>query len=203
MPRPATYDAETRDALLRAAGRILAEEGATMLTVRHLAAEVGATTSAIYALFGSKLGVVRSMYRAGFEHLAVRLGEVSEQDPLVRIHALGNAYRQAALDRPHLYQVMFACPVPGFVPNDEDGALASSTLMVLHRAVESALASGAMRGEAESLTVGLWAIVHGLASLELIGQLGPPATADIVWDTTLDAAIVGLTIERDTPSTPG
>ena len=193
MPRPATYDAETRDALLRAAGRILAEEGASMLTVRHLAAEVGATTSAIYALFGSKLGVVRAMFRAGFEHLAVRLGEVSEQDPLRRIHALGNAYRQAALDRPHLYQVMFACPVPGFVPNDDDAALCTSTLMVLHEAVESALATGAMRGEAEPLTVGLWAVVHGLASLELIGQLGSPAAADTVWDTTVDAAIAGLT----------
>lgn len=203
MPRPATYDAGTRDALLWAAGRILTEEGASMLTVRHLAAEVGATTSAIYALFGSKLGVVRAMFRAGFEHLAVRLLEVSEQDPLPRIHALGNAYRRAALEHPHLYQVMFACPVPGFVPNADDAALCTSTLMVLHEAVESAVATGAMRGEAEPQTVGLWAVVHGLASLELVGQLGPPAKADIVWNTTVSAAIAGLTIARDRRSTPG
>ena len=164
MPRPATYDADTRDALLLAAGRILTDEGASMLTMRHLAAQVGATTSAIYALFGSKLGVVRAMYRAGFEHLAARLGEVSEQDPVPRIHALGGAYRRAAAERPHLYQVMFACPVPGFVPSADDAALSGSTLMVLQGAVESALAAGAMRGEVEPLTVGLWAVMHGLTS---------------------------------------
>ena len=136
------------------------------------------------------------MYRAGFEHLAARLGEVSEQDPILRIHALGGAYRRAATERPHLYQVMFACPVPGFVPSADDAALSGSTLMVLQGAVESALAAGAMRGEVEPLTVGLWAVVHGLTSLELVGQLGPPARADIVWDTALGATVAGLATSR-------
>jgi AcrR family transcriptional regulator len=192
MPRPATYDASTRAALLRAAGRILTEEGAAALTVRHLAAQVGATTSAIYALFGSKLGVVRAMFRDGFAHLANRLAEVSEEDPATRIYALGQAYRRAALYQPHLYQVMFACPVPGFVPNADDAALSNSTLMVLKAAVESALAAGVVRGDADTLTVGLWAVVHGLASLELVGQLGPPVDPDTVWDITLRAAIAGV-----------
>src|SRR5689334_15258908 len=134
MARPATYDQDTRDALLHAAGRILTEEGAAALTMRRLAAEVTATTSAIYALFGSKQEVLRAMYRQGFEGLAQRLGEVAEHDPVARVRALGLAYRHAALERPPLYQVMFACPVPEFTPSDADAELSLSTLMVLRDA---------------------------------------------------------------------
>jgi AcrR family transcriptional regulator len=193
VPRPATYDQATREALLLGAGRILAEEGATALTMRRLAAEVGATTSAIYALFGSKQEVVRAMFRAGFEGLAGRLAEVDEEDPIGRLRALAAGYRRAALDRPHLYQVMFACPVPEFVPTDEDAAFAASTLMTLRAAVVAALDAGAIRpGDADVLTVGLWAVMHGLVSLELGGAVPLPTDTDAVWKSTVDATLAGL-----------
>ena len=192
MPRPATYDQTTRDALLRAAGRILAEEGAANLTMRRLAAEVAATTSAIYALFGSKQEVVRAMYREGFENLARCMGQVASPDPVERIRALAFAYRRAALDRPHLYQVMFACPVPEFIPTEDDSALGVSTLMTLRDAVAAAKAAGAVGGEVQDLTVGLWAVVHGLASLELAGSLDVETDADAVWEATLTATLAGL-----------
>ena len=192
MPRPATYDQTTRDALLHAAGRILAQEGAASLTMRRLAAEVSATTSAIYALFGSKQEVVRAMYREGFVNLARRMAEVAEPDPVDRIRELAFAYRRAALDRPHLYQVMFACPVPEFVPTDEDSALGLSTLTTLEAAVAAASAAGAIAGDVQELTVGLWALVHGLASLELAGSLDIATNADAVWGTTVAATLAGL-----------
>lgn len=192
MPRLATYDQTTRDALLRAAGRILAEEGAASLTMRRLAAEVAATTSAIYALFGSKQEVVRAMYREGFDNLARRMAEVAQQDPVERIRALAFAYRRAALDRPHLYQVMFACPVPEFVPTEDDTALGVSTLMTLRDAVAAATAAGAIVGDVRDVTVGLWAVVHGLASLELAGSLDVETNADAVWDATVAATLAGL-----------
>jgi AcrR family transcriptional regulator len=192
VPRPATYDDATRDALLRAAGRILAEEGAAALTMRRLASEVAATTSAIYALFGSKEEVVRAMYREGFEGLAARLAEVTGTEPIGRIRALALAYRRAAHERPHLYQVMFACPVPEFVPSEEDAAVGRATLMTLHDALAAALRARAIRGDADTLTFGLWAVMHGLTSLELNGALGIATDADAVWHATVDATLAGL-----------
>jgi AcrR family transcriptional regulator len=199
MPRPATYDQDTREALLRAAGQILTEEGPAALTMRRLAAEVTATTSAIYALFGSKQEVLRAMYRQGFEGLARRLGEVDEDDPLGRVRALGLAYRRAARERPHLYQVMFACPVPEFAPSDEDSALSLSTLMTLREAVADAVRARAIHGDTETITVGLWGVVHGLTSLELSGALEVETTADSVWEATLSATLAGLSVPHSLP----
>jgi AcrR family transcriptional regulator len=192
VPRPATYDQATREALLRAAGRILTEEGPAALTTRRLASAVHATTSAIYALFGSKEEVVRAMYRDGFKGLAARLAEVEEHHPVQRIRALAFAYRRAARDRPHLYQVMFACPIPEFVPSEEDQTLALSTLMTLRDAVTAAVHTHAIRGHPDTVTVGLWAVVHGLTSLELTGSLDVETTADAVWDSTINATLEGL-----------
>lgn len=192
MPRPVTYDKDTRDALLVAAGRILAEEGAAQLTMRRLAAEVGATTSAIYALFGSKQEVVRAMYREGFEHLTRLEAEVQQPEPVERIRALAYSYRRAALDRPHLYQVMFACPVPDFVPDDEDLRIGQASLFILRDAVADAVTAQAIRGDVDTITVGMWALVHGLASLELNGSLARKTDPDRVWQTALDAGLEGL-----------
>jgi AcrR family transcriptional regulator len=192
VPRPATYDKDTREALLVAAGRILAGEGAAQLTMRRLAGEVGATTSAIYALFGSKQEVVRAMYREGFEHLTRLEAEVDQADPVARIRALAYAYRRAALDRPHLYQVMFACPVPDFIPDDEDMAIGQGSLFILRDAVADAVAAQAIRGDVDTITVAMWALVHGLASLELNGSLAHQTDPDAVWETSLDASLSGL-----------
>jgi AcrR family transcriptional regulator len=192
MPRPAIYDQATRDALLVAAGRILAEEGAGLLTMRRLAAEVGATTSAIYALFGSKQEVVRAMFREGFEHLIRLEAEVDQSDPVERIRELAYAYRRAALEKPHLYQVMFACPVPDFSPDDEDDEVGRESLLILRDAVAEAVAAQAFHGDVDTITVGLWALVHGLTSLELNGSLGHQTDPQQVWDIALDAGLTGL-----------
>jgi len=192
VPRPTTYGQDTRDALLRAAGQILADEGAAQLTMRRLAGEVGATTSAIYALFGSKQEVVRAMYREGFDHLRRLQAQVTQQDPIGRLRALAFAYRRAALDRPHLYQVMFACPVPEFVPDDEDIELSLGTLLILRAAVAAAVAAQAFAGDIDTITVALWAVVHGLASLELNGSLSQQTDPLRVWNTALDACLAGL-----------
>ncbi len=202
MPRPASYDETTRDALLRAAGRILAEEGATALTMRRLASEVAATTSAIYALFGSKEEVLRAMYREGFDGLASHLDRVAVADPVKRIRALAAAYRRAAHERPHLYQVMFACPVPEFVPSEEDEEVGRSTLMTLREAVVTALRAKAIRGDADTVTVGLWAIIHGLTSLELAGSLARETDPDAVWTAMVNATLTGLRPAPPRPAPP-
>ena len=118
VPRAATYDHETREALLKAASRIVADEGVAQLTMRRLAAEVGATTSAIYALFGSKQEVVRALHRQGFEHLIERL---SRADP--GLASLAYAYRAAALEQPDLYRVMFM-----LAPSEQDSEMLRDAL---------------------------------------------------------------------------
>src|SRR5258708_30684304 len=58
-----------RVAMLDAAGALLHLEGPQALTTRRLADAVGTSTQAIYTLFGGKEGIVRAMYREGFDRL--------------------------------------------------------------------------------------------------------------------------------------
>jgi AcrR family transcriptional regulator len=178
VARPRLYDDTTRLALVRA-----------------VAEAVVASTTAIYGLFGSKAELVRAMYVAGFEHLEAELhGVPTSDDPLVDLLDLGLAYRRSAVDEPHLYDVMFACPVPEFVPDEADAALAVGTLDVLRGGVRRVVETGGLpRGtDVEEVTLGLWALVHGLASLELVGALGDRGEA--FWRTYLTATVRGLTL---------
>jgi AcrR family transcriptional regulator len=193
--RPRVHDETTRERLLEVAGNILRRDGPAALTVRRLANEADTSTSAIYTLFGSKDGVVRTMYRAGFDNLAAHqddVGTAARMSPVERVRRLAAAYRAAARARPHLYDVMFACPFPEFAPDDEDQARALATLGRLHEAVDDAIAAGELVGDADVVTMGLWATVHGLAMLELAGSLDVETDADAVWEATVEAVLDGL-----------
>ncbi|MBY5162006.1 TetR/AcrR family transcriptional regulator [Salsipaludibacter albus] len=192
MARPRVHDDTTRERLLDTAGTILRRDGATALTVRRLADDAGVSTSAIYSLFGGKEDVVRAMYREGFANLARLQAAVETDDPATRLHRHALAYREAARSRPHLFDVMFACPFPEFEPSDSDQALSMGTLEALQDAVVEGIRTGVVAGDPAVVTMALWSTVHGLATLELAGSLDVATDADEVWATTIDAVLAGL-----------
>ncbi len=186
MARPRRYDDRIRAQLVRAAAAMLVARGTAGLSVRAVAEAVDASTSAIYALFGSKAGLVRAVYRAGFEALEAHLAAVTRSDdPWEDLLALGLAYRSAAIAAPDLYEVMFGRPVPEFAPDADDVRLALGTLDHLRRALgRIAETDGLPPGlDLEAATRATWARVHGLASLELGGGLGDGGEA--LWRSVL------------------
>ena len=194
MGRPRIHDEATRAALLAAAGRIVAEEGPTALSLRRLADEVGASTQAIYTLFDAKPGLIRAMYREGFATLDRHLASVDHRDDArVHLRALMFAYRSSALEQPHLYDVMFACPFPEFEPSDDDEALALGTLDLLRQALRHHQQRGGLPAhDVESLAREIWGVCHGLASLELKGAFGEPEAATDIWSATVDHLLCGI-----------
>lgn len=194
MGRPRIHDERTREALLRAAGRVLADEGAGAVSLRRLADEVGASTQAIYTVFGSKHGLIQAMHRAGFENLDSHLtGVEPHHDPTTHLRELVLAYRASASSQPHLYDVMFGCPFPEFEPDEHDQELALGTLARLRTALDDHARSGALDGhEPATLTLQIWALAHGLASLERSGALGEPDEAETIWRSTVDTFLRGL-----------
>lgn len=194
MGRPREHDDTTRAALLAAAGRIVAEDGPSALNLRRLAASVGASTQAIYTLFGAKDGLIRAMHREGFATLDHHLAAVEpEEDPVAHLRALALAYRQSAITQPHLYDVMFACPFPEFVPDDDDQQLALGTLERVRAALRHHVHTGALAGhDPDRLTIQVWALAHGLASLELQEALGTADEAQAIWISAIDTMMAGL-----------
>jgi AcrR family transcriptional regulator len=199
MGRPQEHGEETRRLLLEEAGRLLAEEGAEAVTVRRLARQVGTTTRAVYSLFGNKQGLLSAMYREGADTM-VRLHEAvpSATGPIEEILPLALAYRDAALAQPNLYGLIFERSVPGFTPSREDAEYARRSLLRVYEAVVRFAEQGFFGDrDPRAITGELWAMVHGLTSLELQGRLGPPETAKERWLDAVPALVTGLMRPRE------
>jgi AcrR family transcriptional regulator len=160
--------------LVDQAARILVEDGPGGLSLRKLAAAAGVSTMPVYTLFGDKEGLLAAMHREGFRRLGEALAAVPVTDePLTDLVAFGLAYRAAALASPHLYGLMFGRIAPGFTPGPEDRAAADLTYRPLVEAVERCQAAGAFTsGDPERIALHLWAVAHGMVSLELNNQTG-------------------------------
>jgi hypothetical protein len=141
---------DLRVALLDAAGALLHAEGPQALTTRRLADAVGTSTQAIYTLFVPTAA--------------------SPPDYLL---GLGRAYRTAALRSPHYYDVMFGRPVPEFEPRADDVERSLATQRVLTGGIVRCIEFGMLRKDADppEISAFLWAVAHGLVSLELTGHL--------------------------------
>ena len=195
MPRPREHDENTRRRLLERAAAILDEEGLAGLSTRRLAVDLDTTTRAVYSLFGDKAGLLRALYRAGFETLRARTEAVPVTgDPVRDIGLLAEAYRDSARQNRNLYALMFDM-VPGWRPRPEDQAAARSTLRPLAAAVARAVEAGQLPDDVRGLTTQLFALVHGLAALELTGLLGGPAEAAVHWESAVGAALRGYSAQ--------
>ena len=179
MSRPKVYDENLRVALLDAAGSVITAEGYAALSLRRLAADVGTSTTAVYALFGGKPGLMAELYREAFRRFGEHLRDVEPSaDPIHDIARLGVAYRASALDDPHLYQIMFGARPTGFVPDEDSAVDAAATFAPLLDAVTRAVEAGNLRREDPAvIATALWAGLHGLISFEL-GDFMPPQAGD-------------------------
>jgi AcrR family transcriptional regulator len=190
--RGAAHGDSLRIAMLDAAGALLHTEGPQALTTRRLADAVGTSTQAIYTLFGGKEGIVRAMYVEGFARLAQQLAAVDASEaPADYLLDLGRAYRQAARRSPHYYDVMFGRPVPEFDPDAADLERSDATRRVLTDGIARCIGAGLLRADAnpEEVAAFLWAVAHGVVSLELAGHLDLGADPDHAYDGYLMASV--------------
>jgi AcrR family transcriptional regulator len=157
-----------RREIVETALRILEAEGRDALTMRRLAGEIGIRAPSLYKHFPDKAAVEIALIEIGFTGMAEALEAALEQEddhsPLER---LATAYRQYALDHPHLYRLLTGEPLPRerLRPGVEDRAA-----WPLVRVVQDPDRARA-----------LWAFAHGMVILELNSRFPPNADLDAAW----------------------
>jgi AcrR family transcriptional regulator len=191
-------EAALRTSLLDVASDLLVNDGSDALTMRRVAKAAGCSTTVLYRLFEGKHGIVRGLYREGFDRLRARLAAVDEDDPLLRLRGLALAYRDHALQEPAYYTVMFSRPVPEFEPSPDDVQHGRASLQVLVDAVAGAEEAGWVTdAEPQHVAEVLWAAAHGAVSLELAGHLAEDAAARVFSDLTTAALARFLSHDPD------
>lgn len=108
--RPAAYHhGSLREALLRAAERILERDGIQGLTLRAAAREAGVSHAAPKNHFGDMAGLLSDLAAVGFERIAARMeaGMRAADAPGERLKAVGRGYVAFARAHPGLFQLMY------------------------------------------------------------------------------------------------
>lgn len=188
---------EVRRRLVEATMRLLAEGEPSTIQARRLAREIGTSTTAVYHYFGGMSQLLSAVIREGFRRLDARLRAVSiSDDPITDITRLALAYRVAAFENPHLYDLMFGLSAPGgYRPApgsgrggsehgdtaDEYGADAAYQHLV--DAAVRAMRAGRIDDNDPALVAAqLWSLLHGYVSLELAGHFDqvPDSIGDVL-----------------------
>jgi AcrR family transcriptional regulator len=201
-PRVERPSASTlNERLIDATLQLLREEVPADLTLRRIATAAGTTTMALYTGFGSRDGLLDVVYARGFELLAECMASATLlADPEDAAVELLRAYRAFALANPGLYGLLFERVLPGFDPSPEVRSTAlDTTFGLVTTQAGRLLGVDAQDAAARELAYLLWALTHGLVTLELShisrSPLAHPALARTngqdVLDTALRAAISG------------
>lgn len=174
--------------VMRLASHIIAQEGASGLSMRRLAQAAGCSTTVLYHLFGAKHGIVEALFLEGFQRLVdVQTALPSEADPRQRILALCRSYRQVALENPTHYAIMFGQAIPDFQPSPEARQQALRSMQVLMQAIEMARQAAVLHIEnSEDFGMMLWSTAHGFVSLELAGMGLAPERARELYEAAIE-----------------
>jgi AcrR family transcriptional regulator len=183
----------SRELVLDAARARLERGGAGDLSLRGVARDLGVTAPALYAYVDHKQDLLAAVATEHFDRLLARFEAVEADDTLDRIRALGRAYVDHALESPALFRLMFR-----YLPARTAGAAAFPPAA---RAFEAAAATMAAAAEAGALTVDdvplasmtMWAAVHGVAEVLLMGFDFDAGGADALITSVIETVLAGQT----------
>ncbi|MGD9754135.1 MAG: TetR/AcrR family transcriptional regulator [Acidimicrobiia bacterium] len=181
--------------MVEAACRLLSTEGPEALTTRRIAAEAGTTTMTLYARFGDKDGVEQAVVVEGFTRLKAALERAAERskDPVQGVVAVARAYRRFAQENPAFYAAMFQRAGRAVMPTAESHRLGTETFSVVAGVVQRAIDAGNIDDDATVVARRVWAMCHGVVSLELVGMGVAREAADSFFDGSIRSVLDGHT----------
>ncbi|MFB4305457.1 TetR/AcrR family transcriptional regulator [Actinomadura sp. GTD37] len=203
---------DPRRRLVDAGVRLLERDGPEALNARRLAAEIGASTMAVYTHFGGMAGLHEAVVQEEFVRFGRHLHAVARtDDPVADLLALGLAYRDFVLADPRRYRFMIGLTGPGAHPpigRDLVGAGTPAALPEVNAAFEQhvetvrrIMAAGRIRrGAPVPVAAQLWSMLHGFVLLETIGVFGHDGVVTVLAPAAVNL-LVGLGDRREAAET--
>jgi len=165
-----------REALIDAALNLIAQKGPGGFTFADAARSAGVSSAAPYRHFRDRDALIADVARRGFELFEAHLEKAwdgGRPEPFKAFENVGRAYLSFARSEPAYYSAMFEA---GVAPETDAGLRQASdrAFAVLRRASEalSANAPTAARPPALMMSLHVWALSHGIASLFARGDAG-------------------------------
>ena len=192
-PETSPTERNVRDELLHAAVAILNEDGPDGLQTRKIASAAGTSTMAVYTYFGGMPGLIAAIAEEGLRQFDAAMTMPQTSDPVADLMATGLAYRRYAIERPHMYRLMFGstsahginAPAHDVLTlslaeiNDHYPSFAHVVRGVHRSMLAGRIAAGSAADDATVVGVAaqFWAAIHGFVMLELAGYYGAQGNA--------------------------
>jgi len=185
-----------REQILEAGERLLIETGnEEAVTIRAVAEAVGVTPPSVYLHFADKDELLFAICERHFAQLdrVTEEAAAGADDLLESLALLGRAYIRFGIEHPEQYRILFMRR-PSHTPEsfqvDRLRDAAAFGHLVEH--VSKCIQSGLIDGEPLLVSLGLWAVVHGLTSLLISKPEFPWPDLDVIIDHVCRTAIRGL-----------
>jgi AcrR family transcriptional regulator len=128
------------------ARRQVAEAGASSLSLRAVARELGMVSSGIYRYFSSRDQLLTALMIDAYDAIGAATesadGACERSDFAGRWRAACHAVRNWAREHPHEYALVYGSPIPGYVAPEDTVGPASRVTLVIAGVVRDAAAAG-------------------------------------------------------------
>ena len=159
----ANTDGPTRERISVAAYELLHEKGLAGLSMRALADRLHIKAPSLYKHIADKEEIVADLQARGLEEFGIAIKRAGKSRK-----AKALAYRQWALENPHLYEITVSIPLlRDRIPAGLEDGLTRMIIEITGKDHEHARA--------------VWALMHGLVDLEIAGRFPRDADLDLTW----------------------
>jgi AcrR family transcriptional regulator len=167
--RRSYHHGNLREALIRAALDLIGQKGPAGFTFADAARMAGVSSAAPYRHFRDREALLADVARRGFEVFTTALRQAwndGRPEPLRAFENIGRAFLDFARREPAYYAAMFEAGVP-LDADPELRQAADAAFAVLRHASETlcGLLPPASRPPALMMSLHIWALSHGIASL--------------------------------------
>jgi AcrR family transcriptional regulator len=185
---------EIRKLILDASMKLFVEEGFDSITIRKIAELIEYSPTTVYLYFKDKDEIFYGLHDMGFEKLQeFNQNLASIQNPLIRLHKMGENYLRFGMENPEYYSLMFIQGEPMKTMDQlgcEDWKPGNAALSRLEATVTECIEKGYLgKADPYQISLAVWSFVHGLVSLAIRQRLEKFVTDEKMLLPTMEQAL--------------
>ena len=163
---------ELKQQILDASVKLFSEFGYEGVSIRKIADIIEYSPTTVYLYYKDKNEILFELHEIGFRKMEEFNRDLFDiQNPLLRLHKLGENYIRFGLENPDYYDLMFILPAPMEFINkmqDCDWEGGDNALHVLKSILQESIEKKLIKpGDVNTMSMGIWGMVHGLVSLAI------------------------------------